>query len=128
MLVWLSSAPAKPSVIGLNILFSEEEKNEGMQVTNFLKEKYIRLLKDNKIREKGKDSEFLKAVELITRNMNTDAKLAKAIDNAGNVVLPMYFYLGSPQGENIEPFPEYLVDKALPMQGISIENKELCLH
>ncbi|MCK5106449.1 MAG: CHASE2 domain-containing protein, partial [Elusimicrobiales bacterium] len=90
MLVWLSSAPAKPSVIGLNILFSEEEKNEGMQVTNFLKEKYIRLLKDNKIREKGKDSEFLKAVELITRNMNTDAKLAKAIDNAGNVVLPMF--------------------------------------
>ena len=29
MLVWLSSESAKPSVIGLNILFSEPEKNSG---------------------------------------------------------------------------------------------------
>lgn len=90
MLVWLSSAPAKPSVIGLNILFSEEEKNEGLQAAKFLKEKYTQLLKEKKINEKGNDSEFLKAVNEITENMNTDVKLAKAINEAGNVVLPMF--------------------------------------
>jgi eukaryotic-like serine/threonine-protein kinase len=90
MIVWLSSAPSKPSVIGLNILFSEEEKNDGLKATQFLKEKYTQLLNDKKIKEKGKDSEFLKAVEKINQSMNMDSKLAKAIIDAENVVLPMF--------------------------------------
>ncbi len=90
MIVWLSSAPSKPSVIGLNILFSEEEKNDGLKATKFLKEKYTQLLDDKKIKEKGKDSEFLKAVEEINQSMNMDSKLAKAIIDADNVVLPMF--------------------------------------
>ncbi|MCK4936021.1 MAG: CHASE2 domain-containing protein, partial [Elusimicrobiales bacterium] len=90
MLVWLSSAPAKPSVIGLNILFSEDEKNEGLKATQLLKEKYTQLLQEKKIREKGKDSEFLKTVDEINESMNMDAKLAAAITNANNVILPMY--------------------------------------
>ncbi|MBU2530207.1 MAG: CHASE2 domain-containing protein, partial [Elusimicrobia bacterium] len=90
MLVWLSSAPAKPSVIGLNILFSEKEKNDSLKATQILKGKYTQLLKDNKIKERGKDSEFLKAIDEISENMNMDAKLALAITDANNIILPMY--------------------------------------
>ena len=44
MLVWLSSEPAKPSVIGLNILFSEPEKNGGAEIADRLKARYQELV------------------------------------------------------------------------------------
>ena len=103
MLVWLSSEPAKPSVIGLNILFSEPERNGDVQVADLLRTKYTELLAQKKIRETGKESEFLRAVDQAKKAMDNDAKLAEATAAAGNVVLPLIFDTGIPSGK---PKPE----------------------
>ncbi|OGR78016.1 MAG: hypothetical protein A2X32_07770 [Elusimicrobia bacterium GWC2_64_44] len=107
MLVWLSSETAKPSVIGLNILFSEPEKNGGTQLADVLKEKYTALLAEKKIRETGKESEFLKALEAERHEMDSDAKLAGAVAAAGNVVLPLVFDTGAPVSK-LKPEPEWM--------------------
>jgi len=126
MLVWLSSEPAKPSVIGLNILFSEPEKNGGTQIADQLKAKYSELLAAKKIRETGKDSEFLKAVDLAKREMDNDAKLAEAITAAGNVVLPLYFDTGMPVSKP-KPEPDWMkllapsISHAAVMEGAAVE-------
>ncbi len=107
MLVWLSSAPARPSVIGLDVLYSEPEKNGGMAVAEKLKAEYSRLLAEKKIRETGKGSDFLKAVELTEKDMDDDARLADAEAQAGNVVLPFFFDTGIP-ASRVPPAPDWM--------------------
>jgi serine/threonine-protein kinase len=107
MVVWLSSAPARPAVIGLNVLFSEPEKNGDAAMADLLKDKYTELLAAKKIKESGKDSEFLRALEQAKRSMDNDAKLGAALAQAGNVVLPLYFATGAPSGKP-KPEPDWL--------------------
>ncbi len=107
MLVWLSSAPAKPSVIGLNILFSEPEKNSGAEMAELLKTRYSELVAAKKIKEAGRESEFLKAVEREKLATDNDAKLARACAEAGNVVLPLYFATGAPVSKS-KPEPDWM--------------------
>ncbi len=45
--------------------------------------------------------------------LNTDAKLAAAIEHAANVVLAMPFVLGEPRGNPDNPLPEYVTRNAL---------------
>jgi len=91
MLTWLSTDTARPAVIGLNILFSEPEKNKDMEITDQLRREYAQLVAAKKIRETTKESEFDKILVRHQKDMDNDAKLAAAIAGAGNVVLPMYF-------------------------------------
>ena len=107
MLVILSSAPARPSVVGLNILFSEPEKNGEAVMAEQLKLKYTELVSAKKIKESGKESEFLKAVDLAKKAADNDAKLAEACSAAGNVVLPLYFSTGDPSSKPV-PEPDWL--------------------
>ncbi|MEW6041669.1 MAG: serine/threonine-protein kinase, partial [Elusimicrobiota bacterium] len=95
MIAWLSTDTARPSTIGLNILFSEPEKNEGMKVADSIKEKYIQMLADKKIKETTKESEFMKTLDELKQGIDNDLKLAHAISNASNVVLPMFFQTGA---------------------------------
>jgi len=107
MLVWLSSEPAKPSVIGLNILFSEPEKNSDAQLAELLKNKYTELVAQKKIKEAGKESEFLLAIDQAKKAMDNDMKLAEATAAAGNVVLPLFFDTGIPASKP-KPEPEWM--------------------
>ncbi len=107
MLVWLSSEPAKPSVIGLNILFSEPEKNSEYDLAEKLKNRYTELVTAKKIKETGKGSEFLKAIEDAKKAMDNDAKLARAEAAAGNVVLPLIFDTGAPVSK-LKPEPAWM--------------------
>ncbi|HBW22682.1 MAG: hypothetical protein A2X28_01490 [Elusimicrobia bacterium GWA2_56_46] len=91
MLVWLAADAARPAVIGLNILFSEPETNKDMEITELLRRKYQELVAARKIRETTKESEFDKILLETKKDLDNDAKLAAAIEGAGNVVLPMYF-------------------------------------
>lgn len=91
MLTWLSTDTARPAVIGLNILFSEPEKNNDLDITERLRKKYADLVAAKKIKETTKESEFDKILRETQHDMDNDAKLAAAIAGAGNVVLPMYF-------------------------------------
>ncbi len=107
MLVWLSSAPARPSVIGLNILFSEPEKDNGSGMADLLRTRYTELVAAKKIKETGKDSEFLKAIDTARKTMDNDSRLAEAVAAAGNVVLPLYFDTGAPVSK-VKPEPEWM--------------------
>ncbi len=107
MLVLLSSATARPSVIGLNILFSEPEKNGQAEMAEQLRLKYSELVTEKKIKEIGKGSEFLKAVDQAKKAADNDAKLAEACSAAGNVVLPLYFTTGEPSSKPA-PEPDWL--------------------
>ncbi|OGS09170.1 MAG: hypothetical protein A2270_06595 [Elusimicrobia bacterium RIFOXYA12_FULL_51_18] len=91
MLTWLSTDTARPAVIGLNILFSEPEKNNDLEITERLRQKYLELVAAKKIKETTKESEFDKILRETKKDMDNDAKLAAAISVAGNIVLPMYF-------------------------------------
>ena len=107
MLVLLSSETAKPAVIGLNILFSEPEKSGEAAMADFLKTRYLQLIAEKKIKETGKDSEFLRQLEAARKDADNDAKLTAAISAAGNVVLPLYFDTGVPTSKP-KPEPEWL--------------------
>ena len=107
MLVLLSSETSKPSVIGLNILFSEPEKNSDVQVADLLKAKYTALVAEKKIKETGKDSEFLRAIDQAKKAMDNDARLAGAVAAAGNVVLPLLFDTGIPSSKP-KPEPDWM--------------------
>ncbi len=45
--------------------------------------------------------------------LNTDAKLADSVGNAGNVVLAMVFYLGQPRGRPDREMPDYVLQNSI---------------
>jgi len=94
MLLWLSSAPARPSIIGLNILFSEKEKNKGIDLAQKVKQEYVKLKKEKKLREK-KNTNFVEYIDQIAEELDSDKKLSSAIRQAQNIVLPMFFATGN---------------------------------
>jgi CHASE2 domain-containing sensor protein/predicted Ser/Thr protein kinase len=81
----LSLAGAK--VIALNIYFPEPEESSGLKAIRILKESYegLGLTQDSAAQGFGK-----KLSQALT-DLDNDAKLYKAIKEAGNVVLPVYF-------------------------------------
>jgi CHASE2 domain-containing sensor protein/predicted Ser/Thr protein kinase len=81
----LSLAGAK--VIALNIYFPEPEESSGLKAIRILKESYegLGLTQDSAAQAFGK-----KLSQALT-DLDNDAKLYKAIKEAGNVVLPVYF-------------------------------------
>ena len=108
MLTWLSTGTARPAVIGLNILFSEPEKNKNLEIfTNRLRQKYRELLAAKKVKETTKESEFDKILIETQNDMDNDAKLAAAIAEAGNVVLPIYFKTDA-LGSKPRPEPDWM--------------------
>jgi len=107
MLLLLSSSTARPSVIGLNILFSEPEKNSGVELGDYLKTRYRALVAEKKIKETAKESDFLKIIDEARAGLDNDTKLAAAVAAAGNVVLPMYIKTGEADLK-AEPEPEWL--------------------
>ncbi|MFA6318207.1 MAG: CHASE2 domain-containing protein, partial [Elusimicrobiota bacterium] len=96
-------ASAQPKVIGLNILFSEEESNEGLLEIQKLQAQYEAFVSSRNIVEKGVafSAEFSSAAV----RLDTDSKLLASIQAAGNVILPMSFSLGGLQGAKPEPLP-----------------------
>ena len=81
----LSLAGAK--VIALNIYFPEPEESSGLKTLRTLKETYDGL----GLTQDGEAQAFGKKLSEAMIDLDNDAKLQKAIKEAGNVVLPVYF-------------------------------------
>lgn len=81
----LSLAGAK--VIALNIYFPEPEESSGLKSIRTLKETYDGL----GLTQDGAAQAFGKKLSQTVIDLDNDAKLQKAIKEAGNVVLPVYF-------------------------------------
>lgn len=85
---------AGPKVIGLNILYSEPEQNQGLAEVKRLEEKYKELLGSKKIAQKGVD--FALEFSSSAVAMDSDSKLLAALRASGDVVLPLFFPASSP--------------------------------
>jgi len=82
-------AKDKPRVIGLSILFSEPEQNQGLGEIKKLEERYKELVTARKVVQRGADfsSEFAAAES----SLDSDTKLLASLQAAGNVVMPLFF-------------------------------------
>ena len=81
----LSLAGAR--VIALNILFAEPEESAGLRTIKGLKESFEGL----GLAQVGPGLNFYKKLSQSVKDLDNDAKLYKAMREAGNVVLPVYF-------------------------------------
>ncbi len=88
---------AGPKVVGLNILFSEPEQNQGLSEIRRLEEKYKELLGEKKIKQRGVDFAF--EFSSATVALDSDSKLLACLQSAGNVVLPLFFPGGTVGGK-----------------------------
>ncbi len=109
MIDLLSKSGAR--VIGVDILFSEPEKNQGLREIQTLKEIFLsRILKPRPTKEMRK---FLKYLTKAEANLDNDSKLISSVKKAGNVILPMYFSTDSPLPSPVESLPPYLEKNSL---------------
>ena len=87
---------AEAKVIGLNILFTEPERNEGLTELRTLKEDIPPLFTAKQVLIKDKLIEMLSEAEV---RLDNDTQLTDALLESKNVVLPMYFALGPSLGD-----------------------------
>jgi len=77
-----------PKVIGLNIIFSEPEKNTGLQELTHLKA----LFKKSVLEQAGQNgAAFLEAINKSKAKLDNDKTLEKSLQKSGKVVLPVFF-------------------------------------
>ncbi len=107
MISFLHNAGAK--VIGLNILYSERDLNQGLiEVRNLLKK--MDESPAPKVRTAGDLYDALKEAE---KRLDNDAALAAAIASSRKVILPFSFYLGDPVLMDSNSMPDYLRGNSL---------------
>jgi serine/threonine-protein kinase len=109
MIELLSKSGAR--VIGVDILFSEPEKNQGLREIQTLKEVFLsRILKPRPTKEMKR---FLRYLTKAEDSLDNDSKLISSVKRAGNVILPMYFSTDSPLPSPGESLPPYLEKNSL---------------
>ena len=99
MIETLSAGGAK--VIGNLIFYSEPQIDPGLDYINILNDTY----QASGIKIPDLEAQLAQAQEAL----DTDAILAEALRNAGNVVLPMTFQPGAVLGKPDQPLPDYIV-------------------
>lgn len=77
-------AKAAPSVIGVNVIFSEPQEDAAMKELNTLAELISEMAKTRR------NKKLVEALERAKSKLNNDEKLAKSIEKSGNVVLPVF--------------------------------------
>lgn len=108
-------------VIGLNIFYTEPDQNQGMEELTRLYESFSSILEARQTEFKRKRvrtddlDEFLTQLGDAKDNLNGDAILAGSIEEAGRVVLPMYFQPGDALGNNLEPLPSFFERERLAL-------------
>ncbi|MBI3565090.1 MAG: CHASE2 domain-containing protein [Elusimicrobia bacterium] len=103
-------AKDKPRVIGLNVLFSEAEQNQGLGELKRLEDKYKELIASRKIVQRGAD--FSVEFSSASAALDSDTKLLASLQSAGNVVLPLFF-VGNPTGAKQPDLPVEISSAAL---------------
>ncbi|MBI4062784.1 MAG: CHASE2 domain-containing protein [Elusimicrobia bacterium] len=137
LLELLSQPEYKPKVIGLNVLFSEPEQNQGLGEIGQLKESLKTALTSREEQTKKlkpkfaaaawplrqglkwwedslkEDKKFLESLEASFTALDNDTKLEAAISTAASVVLPLSFQTGSNIEGKPSELPEALSKSAL---------------
>ncbi|MCX5854613.1 MAG: serine/threonine-protein kinase [Deltaproteobacteria bacterium] len=106
----LQSCGAK--VVGVNIIYSENDFNQGLiEVRDLFKkiEEDSRSLKNKQV---GDIYQSLKETE---KKLDNDAILSSAIGESKKVILPVVFILGSSPGSSGAEMPDYLKRNSVPL-------------
>ncbi len=102
-------AGAKAKVIGHTVFFFEPQRDPGLDYIDKLAEIYNKEVAPGSDGSPSANAANLAPFGQVLRdaeiNLNTDRKLAESITNAGNVVLPMTFILGDPNGRPDSAMP-----------------------
>ncbi len=113
-----------PKVIGLNILFSEPDRNPGIAALENVAKKYSEMVSSGTIVERSAPnaqkapdtpappSVMLAELEAAKKDLDEDAKLAASLQGK-KVVLPMFFELSSTLGGKPEALPPEIARSAM---------------
>ncbi|MDY6850454.1 MAG: CHASE2 domain-containing protein, partial [Thermodesulfobacteriota bacterium] len=105
-------------IIGLNVIFSEEEVGEGLKMIDDLKADFTSGFAD---RTDPAINGFLQKLSEAKNRLDTDKRLARSIAQAGNVVLPVFFQTGLFAKTNPD-LPERLMKNGLvQVQGTALD-------
>jgi len=99
-------AAAKAKVIGYTVFFSEPQIDPGYRYIA----KLLAMARQSAPGTPAGDA-MAPLVTLLTQaeaSLNTDRQLAESVGRAGNVVLPMLFTLGRPNGRPDKPLPDFV--------------------
>lgn len=92
-------ASAEPALIGTNILYTEADRNSGLEEVRALRETVAGL---------GGSPAVLEAIGQSAQRLDNDALLSGALAATKKVVLPVFFTLGGQTGNADPNLPEYL--------------------
>ncbi len=89
----------EPALIGTNILYTEADRNSGLDELKSLQETVAKL---------GGSPAVLEAITLAAQRLDNDTQLTAALTSTHKVVLPLFFTLGGQGGSADPTLPEYL--------------------
>jgi len=110
-------AAAKVKVIANTVFFFEPQRDPGLDYVNKMLEAYGRVPPAATSGPVGEIGALLQEAEA---GLNTDRKLAESYAKAGNVLLPLFFSLGQPQGRPDQPLPAFVKKNALPGANVAL--------
>jgi eukaryotic-like serine/threonine-protein kinase len=94
---------AGPKVIGVNVVYSEPEQNQGLLELRRLETEYKDLLAAKKVTQRGVD--FSTAFSSAAVALDSDSKLQAALAAAPDVLLPLFFLPGVTGAKPEAPLP-----------------------
>jgi serine/threonine-protein kinase len=106
-------APAKPRVIGLDIVYSEPEQPQGLDEIRGMQSRYDELIAARKLIDRG--GQFGLLFSSAAARLDSDSRLLASLRQAGNVVLPMVITSGGVLGAKPAP-----LSAAVSSQAVSV--------
>src|SRR5665647_1812169 len=108
-------AAGHPKVIGYTAFFFEPQVDAGL---NYIY-KIAELIGNSKLKDTKNPEEQAELAKLgallqeAAQNLDNDQKLSASIANANDVLLPIFFELGEPQGKPDQELPDYVLRDSL---------------
>jgi serine/threonine-protein kinase len=116
-------AKGQPKLIAYDSIFSEEQKDPGLDDI-----RGIRDFVENSSLQNNHQPDVVQLRELLkdaAEDLDYDKKLGNRIEAAGNVLLPVYFEVGEPEGRPDHPLPDYVEKYALTSFSDIVEGAPL---
>jgi CHASE2 domain-containing sensor protein/tRNA A-37 threonylcarbamoyl transferase component Bud32 len=101
-------------VIGINIIYSENDFNQGLMEVRELAKK---IEEDSKLLKNRQVMDIYQSLKDSEKNLDNDAILSKSIEASKKVILPVVFILGKSMGRSGAEMPEYLKRNSVPSSG-----------
>ncbi|UCF57494.1 MAG: CHASE2 domain-containing protein, partial [Deltaproteobacteria bacterium] len=115
MIYILKSNGAK--LIGLDLIFSQKEQNQGLKEIKKLAETILELQKE--ANEKTPYAWILERLEKIEKTLDNDSRLSQTVKESGNIILPVVGKFGYYDTELVIPLDSFLQESSLKSPHVS---------